>query len=325
MKTTLVDIRGFQGAGIFNLAKRNLLGLQIGTVNIAASFDGAQFGTLNMARKSSQGAQIGVMNLSADSVNGAQVSTLNIAKASTIQVGVLNVAASAPVQVSVMNVAKQSDAQVSVFNIGKDVKKQIGVMNVSARASKRMLGLINICLECEETPIGLLNFVWNGLWEASLGLNEMGGTAVNFKFGTAYFYTVLETSRLFKEHRLFERYDNIWENGLGFGTHFGKYGSHVELEYAFFHVTEKYRGNYSLIPNSRNSASYHHRLRLGLTSRLLPGIGISSGLSLNLATEGYAAKIRLKPLGEWHDDFCVGGHRARMWPGFYAGIVFGKF
>lgn len=319
------DIRGFQGAGIFNLAKRNLLGLQIGTVNIAASFDGAQFGTLNMTKKPSRGAQIGVLNLSADSVNGAQVSTLNIAKTSSVQIGVLNVAESASVQVSVMNVAKKSDVQASVFNIGKNAKRQVGLMNVSSHASKRMIGLFNICLECEETPIGLLNFVGNGLWEASFGLNEMGGTAVNFKFGTAYFYTVVETARLFKEHRLFERYDNVWENGFGFGTHFGKYGNHVELEYAFFHVTEKYHGNYSLVPNSRHSASYHHRLRLGMTSRLFSGIGISAGISLNLASEGYADEIRLEPLGKWHDDFSVGGHRAKMWPGLYAGIVFGKF
>lgn len=318
------DIRGFQGAGVFNVAKRNVVGLQLGTVNVAGSLDGAEFGTVNIVSGSSNGLQLGTVNVAADSLRGAQLSAVNVASYSAVQVGAVNVAGSAPVQVSAMNLAKTSDVQISAANFGGNVKNQFGAINMAKKSSGRMFGVVNVCAECDKTPFGLLNFVGNGLWEASFGLNEMGGTSANFKFGTAYFYTAFETARLFKENQLFERYDRLWENGIGVGTHFGKYGSHLELEYMFFNVTDKYHGNYGVI-DKRNDASFHHRVRLGMTSNVLPFVGISSGISMNLATEGYVEKIRLKPLGKWHDDFRAGGRSARIWPGFYAGIALGKF
>lgn len=321
------EMHGVQVAGIANVARDHVEGAQIsGIVNYAGSFDGLQLSHVNIARKKSEGAQISSINLALDSLSIVQVGAINYAGYVPVQVGAINVAKNSDIQVSAINVASSVEkVMVGAINVAKrNNSTDVGVINVAGSTKGRQIGLINVCGNCENTPIGLFNIVGNGVWSASGVFNEMGGTGVKLDLGTAYFYTSLETSRNFKDGHLLGSYDDLWENGLGFGTHFGMYGHHFTLEYMFLNVSDKYSGQYG-VRDEDDGVAFHHRVRLGATSKLLPGVGLTGGLSLNLASRGYASKNPLKPMGEYHNDFGSERRDARIWPGFYAGLTLGRF
>ena len=335
------EMHGLQVTDIYNGVNAHFEGVQIsGTVNYAESFDGAQLAsTVNVASKKSSGAQIsGAVNFASDSVAGAQVSpALNYAGQADVQVtAAMNIAGEAGVQVdAAMNIAKKSDVQVTAamniagesdvqvsaaMNIaGKSNGTQVSVINIAGSSEGPQVGIINICGYCETTPVGLLSIVGNGVWSATTSLNEMGALDLALRFGTAYFFTTFEGARLIEEGSEFKHFSNVWETGIGVGTQFGKYGSHFDLEYMFLNY------NARMFNKHDYEDGYHHRLRLGYTSRLFPGFGLSVGGTINVATLGYADKILVKPLSEYHDDFGSGDHRGRWWPGFYAGVTVGKF
>ena len=321
------EMHGLQATEIYNGVDAHFEGVQIsGTVNYAESFDGAQIAsTVNVSGKKSSGAQIsGAVNIAADSVEGAQISpAFNYAKQTDVQVtAAMNVAGEAGVQVSAaMNIAGESDVQVTAaMNIaGKAKGPQVSVMNIAGTAEGTQVGIINICGHCETTPVGLLSIVGNGVWSATTSLNEMGALDLALRFGTAYFFTTFEGARLIEEGSEFKHFSDVWETGIGAGTQFGKYGSHFELEYMFLNYHE------NMFSKDEYEDGYHHRLRLGYTSKLFPGLGLSVGGTVNVASLGYADKILVKPRADYHDDFGSGDHKARWWPGFYAGVTVGKF
>ena len=335
------EMHGLQVTEFYNGVNAHFEGVQLsGLANYAESFEGAQIGSVvNVATKKSSGAQIsGTLNFAADSVEGAQVSpVLNYAGQADVQVtGVLNIAGESDVQVSgAMNVAKKADVQVTgamniagetdvqvsgAMNIaGKAKGSQISVMNIAGRSEGPQIGVVNICGYCESTPIGLLNIVGNGVWSVTSSFNEMGALGISFHMGTAYLYTALEGARLIEKGTDFEHFSDVYESGVGLGTQFGKYGSHFELEYMFLNFHERMFNKHDY------EDGYHHRLRLGYTSRLFTGFGLSVGGTLNVATRGYADKILVKPLAEYHDDFGNDKHKGRWWPGFYAGVTVGRF
>ena len=326
------DMRGLQVTGLVNLGE-NVDGAQIsGTVNYAESFQGLQFGIVNWVNDKSDGVQIGYVNAGFDTVGpvqvgfvdfakqtDVQVGFVNVAGASDVQVGFVDVAPEADVQVGFVDVAGKSDVQVSFVNVGyKESGTQVGYVNTAIVSKGRQVGFVNVCLECEKTPIGFVSFVGNGVWSGSAYVNEMGALGLSLHLGTAYFYTAFEGARQFEKGTNFEHFSDIWESGYGFGTQFGKYGSHFELEYMHFNTFDRFRLN-------DVDAGYHHRLRLGYVLRLLPGIGLGVGGTLNVATQGEQDEVVLKPRGNYHDDVGSKNHKGRVWPGFYSGITVGRF
>lgn len=336
------EMHGLQITTGLNIAKHHFEGAQISTtLNYAGSFDGVQVSSaVNLSRYRSSGAQIGIVNLALDSLNGFQVSAgvnyaketkfqvtagVNAAKSTNMQVVAgVNAARVANLQVAAgVNAAKESDIQVSggVNVANENNKHQVGVVNYATKEKGRQWGIVNICAKCEKSPIGLINFVGNGVWSVTPYLNEMGAAGVSVHLGTAYFYTNLEWARLFEKGTHFRHFQDVNESGLGFGTQFGKYGSHFELEYTFFSVLDKFE----IDEKDDLKSGYHHRGRLGYVCQVLPFFGISVGGTLNLTSEGYLNKLPLKPLGDYHDDVSYHGHKGRWWPGFYAGLTFGRF
>lgn len=326
------DMRGLQVTGLVNLGE-NVDGAQIsGTVNYAESFQGLQFGFVNWVNDKSDGVQIGYVNAGFDTVGpvqvgfvdfakqtDVQVGFVNVAGASDVQVGFVDVAPEADVQVGFVDVAGKSDVQVSFVNVGyKESGTQVGYVNTAIVSKGRQVGFVNVCLECEKTPVGFVSIVGNGVWSGSAYVNEMGALGLSLHLGTAYFYTAFEGARQFEKGTNFEHFSDTWESGYGFGTQFGKYGSHFELEYMHFNTFDRFRLN-------DVDAGYHHRLRLGYVLRLLPGIGLGVGGTLNVATQGEQDDVILKPLGNYHDDVGSKNHKGRAWPGFYSGITVGKF
>lgn len=321
------EMHGLQVTDIYNGANAHFEGAQIsGMINYAQSFDGAQVAsTLNIAGKNSSGAQVsGTANFIADSLDGAQVSpALNYAGQADVQVtAAMNIAGEAGVQVSAaMNIAGESDVQVSTMNIAGTLEDaQVGTINVAGRANGRQVGIINICGTCESTPIGLINIVGNGVWSVTSSVNEMGALGLSLRLGTAYLFTAFEGTREFEKGANFKHFSDMYETGLGLGTQFGKYGNHFELEYMFLNAREGFGTNMD-----EDDINFHHRLRLGFVHKLFPGFGMTVGGTLNLVSEGSADKIIIKPRSEYHDDFSANGHKARWWPGFYAGLTVGKF
>lgn len=322
------EMHGLQVTDIYNGANAHFEGAQIsGMINYAQSFDGAQIAsTLNIAGKNSSGAQVsGTANFIADSLNGAQVSpALNYAGQADVQVtAALNIAGEAGVQVdAAMNIAGESDVQVTAaMNIAGTVEgAQVSTMNIAGRANGRQVGIINICGTCESTPIGLINIVGNGVWSVTSSVNEMGALGLSLHLGTAYLFTAFEGTREFEKGSNFKHFSDMYETGLGLGTQFGKYGNHFELEYMFLNAREGFS-----MDTDEDDINFHHRLRLGFAHKLFPGFGMTVGGTLNIVSEGNADKVIVKPRSEYHDDFSVNGHKARWWPGFYAGLTVGRF
>ena len=358
------EMHGLQLSAIFNGEKEHFEGVQVsGVANYAGSFDGVQASPVaNIAKSKSHGGQIsGTINVSKDTLNGLQVSpVLNYSKATEVQVAAamnvaggsdvqvaaaLNVARESDVQVSAalntakksatqvtaaLNAAKESDVQVAAaMNVaGKTNGAQVSVLNIAGRADGRQVGIVNICGHCEKTPVGLINIVGNGVWSVTGSLNEMGALGVALHMGTANLYTALEGARLIEKGTKFKHFSDVSEAGIGLGTQFGQYGSHFDLEYML--LMEQNKVDFSFDDSnfeygSEDGVNFHHRLRLGYTSRLFPGFGLSVGGTLNVAGQGYGEKIRVKPLSEYHDDFGCDGDKFRWWPGFYAGITVGQF
>ena len=344
------EMHGLQLSAVFNGAKEHYEGAQISSVmNYAGSFDGIQVSpVINVAKENSSGVQVSAtMNVARDSLNGVQVApainyaretkaqisaALNVAKETHAQVtAAANIARESDVQVTAaLNAAKESDVQVAAaMNVaGKLNTAQVSVLNIAGRADGRQVGILNICGHCEKTPVGLINIVGNGVWSVTGSLNEMGALGVSLHMGTAYLYTALEGARLIEKGTKFKHFSDVSEAGIGLGTQFGQYGSHIDLEYMFLMEHDKVAFNFDdsdFEYGSDDGVNFHHRLRLGYTTQVFPFFGLSVGGTLNLAAQGYGEKILVKPLSEYHDDFGHEGDKFRFWPGFYAGITVGKF
>ena len=321
------EMHGLQATTIANVAKDHFEGAQLSSVaNYAGSFDGAQVSsTVNISKDKSSGAQIGIVNIAADTLNGLQVSAgVNYAKATDLQVTAgVNAAQSARMQVVAgVNYATNSKLQIAAGVNATHVNEhlQVGVVNYATKENGRQWGIINICAHCEKSPVGLINIVGNGVWSATPYMNEMGALGGSLHLGTAYFYTNIEWAAFFKKGHIFKEFEKFYEHGVGIGTQFGKYGSHWELEYTFFNVYDKFG-----VDEDDWKSGYHHRGRVGYVYQVFPGFGLSVGGTLNLTSEGYINKLLLKPLGDYHDDVSYKDHKGRWWPGFYAGLTFGRF
>ena len=327
------EMHGLQLSAVFNGAKEHYEGAQISSVmNYAGSFDGIQVSpVINVAKENSSGVQVSAtMNVTRDSLNGVQVApAINYARETKAQISAaLNAAKKSGVQVTAaLNAAKESDVQVAAaMNVaGKLNTAQVSVLNIAGRADGRQVGILNICGHCEKTPVGLVNIVGNGVWSVTGSLNEMGALGVSLHMGTAYLYTALEGARLIEKGTEFRHFSDVFEAGLGLGTQFGKYGSHFDLEYMLLMEQGAFDFDDSDFEYGSDGVNFHHRLRLGYTTRVFPFFGLSVGGTLNVAAQGYREKILVKPLSEYHDDFGHEGDKFRFWPGFYAGITVGRF
>ncbi|MCQ2088961.1 MAG: caspase family protein [Fibrobacter sp.] len=311
-------------------ARENMIGTQVSLIaNIARKeFAGTQISTGINVAKDISGIQVSAGANVARGMSGGQISTgVNVAKDATFQLAEMNFAAKSNVQLGVGNISDYTDVAVGVINANAHLNTaQIGVFNIGGKVKGRQVGVFNVCGNCDKTPIGLFNFVGNGVWSTSLGIDEMGNTSVDLKLGTAAFYTSLEFGRVLDKEKKFE-YEDRYLSGIGFGTHFGRYGTHLGLDYTFLNNFEinELKINKDETGHVNLKSSFHHRLRLYGTYQLVKGVGITSGVSMNVITEGQAGTIELEPRGEWHANFDVNDQEVRVWPGFYAGFTFGRF
>ncbi len=312
--------------GIVNAVTDTLNGGQVGIVNISKVTDKVQLGIINATRASK--AQIGIVN--AVNVSEVQVGIVNISKETyKAQVGIVNAVKTSEVQVGIVNAADSIKLQMGIINMArKAFESEVGIINIASKAKGHQVGLINICGKCEDSPIGLISIMGNGVIAGSASINETGHLAANLRLGSSYFFTTFEYSRAFEDDKPFQEFGDVQESGLGIGTQFGKYGTHFDLEYMFLNVYPDKRKELQLGAvdiNSDSDANFHHRLRLGSTIKIISGLGLFGGVSANVVTEGYGDDFAIGPKGDWFAHWNFDGHEVRVWPGFYAGIVVGKF
>ncbi|MCL1956690.1 MAG: caspase family protein [Fibromonadales bacterium] len=294
-------LAGTQISLLGNLAMEDMAGAQISVImNVAAkSIYGLQASsTINMAMdfygvqagicniaKTGKGVQAGVINLYADSLYGVQGSVINIARKVSFGQG------------GVINVAKDAGKiQGGVINVGGNVGRQIGIINVSAKS--------------ENTPIGLINIVGNGIIDGTFYVDETSRTGIALHMGTPYFYTVLDYAL---------EPTNIWPQswGWGLGTRFGMRGNHFSIDYAYINVYDE--------NPLREKDNQLQKIRFGAAYKLLTGIALSSGITLNALSRHNGEDFYLEPRGEYHWHWTFGDHKVRFWPGLYAGLTVGKF
>jgi hypothetical protein len=311
--------------GSMNMAN-NINGLQAAyTMNLAyGKFSGAQAGTINLA-VDGFGVQGGIINILADSLTGGQGGVINIAKDMTIgQGGVINIARDAGyVQGGVINVGyKIKQVQGGVINVAGSVGKlQGGVINVGGHVG-RQIGLINVSAKSDKTPIGLINIVGNGIIDATLYADETGRAGAALHLGTPYLYTIFEYALT----PTFDSWSDAWPQswGWGLGTRFGMWGNFLNLDYVYSDVHNENPGHFAT-GSSDDKNNMLQKIRIGGAYKLLPGIALSSGITLNALARSDGDDFYLEPRGEYHWHWRFGSHKIRIWPGLYAGVTVGKF
>jgi hypothetical protein len=306
------SLTGGQG-GVINIANKLSVG-QGGVINIANNAGYAQGGVINIAGRTKYG-QGGVINLGGN-LGKAQGGVINAGgKMEYGQGGVINVSGNAGyAQGGVINVTgKAKIIQGGVINVGGHVGRQIGIINISGKS--------------DHTPIGLINITGNGIIDATLYADETGRGGVAMHMGTPYFYSIFEYTAVPKGkfHSDFDvKFPQSW--GWGLGTRFGRWGNFFNLEYVFLNTYDKNPGHFQFNFSEDDPIDYLQKLRIGGAYKLLPGLALSSGITLN-AHEGNRDEktFYLEPRGKYHWHWTFGDHKVRLWPGLYAGFTVGKF
>jgi len=355
--------RGFQLAVFTNTAGAELCGTQLSSiVNIARKdMNGAQINPIvNIALERFNGAQVSIINLMNNGDKAVQTGVINIAKdVGYVQTGVTNIAVNSKVQTGVTNIAVNSKVQTSVTNIAANSKVQIGVLNIAQKTSHQ-IGLVNIAAHSENTPIGLLNIVGNGIFELSYYMDTDNLMGVSARTGTPYLYSLIEYAQPIGAL-------DVWPKayGFGLGTRFGMTGPfYVNLDLlqmrfyndadAFFDRDRKLGytvwedvdiDSTTAKDTLHQNTNYLFKLRLGLNYAPTRYVTFSGGAYLNCLVADKYGKFNINmPVtggpatldpndpnsihtsGNDKRPIAFGGKheiKVRMWPGVYAGITVG--
>jgi len=352
------DRAGAQISPTANIATRNIYGTQVSTFfNYAGSIDGVQVSpSLNLAREfngvqassfniagTGRGVQAGIINLYADTLHGVQASVINFArKVSVVQGGIINGAWDAgKAQGGIINAAYKTEygqggiinaagdaglVQGGMINVaGKVEKLQGGMINVGGHVG-RQIGIINVSAESDQTPIGLINLVGNGIIDGTFYVDETSRAGVALHMGTSYFYTLFEYAL---EPTLSGSWGNTWPQswGWGLGTRFGMLGNFFSLDYAWLNTYDENPRSFSIVGGGpkEDKGNKLQKIRFGAAYKLLSGVALSGGLTLNALSRYHGDDFYLEPVGEYHWHWKFGDHKVRLWPGLYAGLTVGKF
>ena len=349
------NIYGFQGAGVFNVAN-NFTGVQSAPFNIAKKGKGVQAATVNLYADSLIGFQAAVVNI-ARVVTGGQAGAVNLAmNAGNFQAGAVNITGgvdkfqtgavniagnSGKFQAGAVNITgSASEFQTGAVNITGSVDKfQTGAVNIAGSAGKvqvgavnigghvgRQIGAVNIAAKSDNTPIGLINIIGNGIIDATFYADETSRAGATLHLGTPYLYTLFEYASEFT-------LSGSWSNtfpvswGYGLGTRFGMLGNFFSLDYAYLNTYNENPGNFNLGPggSEKDNDNKLQKIRFGASYKLLPGLALSSGLTLNALSRHNGSDFYLEPSGEYHWHWTFFEHKVRLWPGLYAGLTVGKF
>jgi len=320
--------------GALNIANR--VGyIQGGVVNMAQNVEYLQGGTVNIATKIGY-FQGGPLNI-ADSVGYFQAGSVNAAnKVGYFQAGPVNVANYVGyLQAGAVNIASEAGyVQAGAVNIAGKVKRQIGVVNIAGYS--------------EDTPIGLVNIIGNGIFYATFYGESDGGMGATLRTGTPRFYTTFDYTQPIGDFGLWPKQ---W--GLGVGSRFPfdtplfinldlawsdvHYGSDYDT-YTYTdrrplrHLDTDGRIDDEWLDDWRSDDMIS--LRLGINYAFTSVLAVTAGVSVNTMVEGGFGGWGLNRWLDWgknplgknsaYNDWTAGSRNLRTWPAFYAGLTLGK-
>ncbi len=302
------DIKGFQWAGVFNLAEK-VEGFQgAGVFNLAGAVDGFQ------------GA--GVFNIARGRVDGFQgAGVFNIAQAAEV-----------PIQAAgVFNLAKKvSGFQASgVFNVAGDVEggQVAGVFNVAKNVRGAQIGLVNVAREVEGVQLGLLNISRSGV--DSIGFTYEPGTDYvygHWQAGTAYLYTLVG---LGLPRRQWFNSDEGMVLSYGLGSRFRLDSAYIDLDVSAESFVGSRLGDFLDAKESEQTGSAwravwgpaYPSVRLSLGIPLGHRIHLVGGLKMDVdLDERPGVPAELKEGRSFHDTWF--GRGFTLWPKWFIGIKF---
>jgi hypothetical protein len=195
-------VKGFQLAGIFNLAE-TFYGLEVGGItNIyhgGPSRGATISGIVDISAGEITGLQLAGNVAIARAINGLQVSVVSISWGAVYgsQVGVVSYAGDLvgfQLGVSNITVGNMDGFQLGVTNVtaGQVSSGQLGVVNWATKTDGFMLGVVNLAAEGGDSiPIGLVNLIGEGMFTPTLWTSDTSLTNVAIKMGSRRIYSIL--------------------------------------------------------------------------------------------------------------------------------------
>ncbi len=279
-------IDAFELAAGFNIATGEVRGAQIaGGVNVVLSDVKALqiAGGVNLATGALAGAQLAPVNLALGGVDGLQLGPVSLSGADVrgLQLGVVNVAA-----------GEVDGVQLGVLNVATgDVDGlQLGVVNIARNAS---------------AGIGLLNVYTEGWTDGELVGTDAGMLLTGVRHGSGAFYNVYYVGAQLGDETKFAY-------GLGLGLR-RQLSERVEIAMDLSSVKAG-------VGTERAESAFIGALRPHVTVKLLEGLAIYAGPTLNVQVTDHADVLVDPLLGAWDLTDADADVHVRMWPGFSAGL-----
>jgi hypothetical protein len=291
-------VRGFQLSGGAHILRGDGRGFQLtGGANVVeGSYFGFQLaGGANVATISARGFQLaGGANLAHD-MRGFQFATVNIAE-------------------------EMSGAQLGVVNTAVNTTGvRLGVINVAKRSKGFQLGVINVAEHDDGESFALLNFIGNGIHDATVFATDVMFTNLGIKLGGRHLYTHLSVgyqpgdALAADGAEVFTRGTRRWGAGGGFGWRFPiERGplAYLELEAG----TTQLRSSWSWDATLPNVNSLRAQVGLRLARYLVAVAG--AGVNVAVGTDSTDASLG------WGPEFVgrEGATTVRIYPGLMLGL-----
>ena len=322
------ELRGMQLAAVVSLAQGRVRGFQLtGAANILRG-DGRGFqltGGANVVDGSYTGFQLaGGANVTTGNVRGFQLSGgANVAReARGFQLaGGANLAQSmSGAQIAPVNIADDMrGTQLGVVNSAVTANGvRLGVVNVARRSKGFQLGVINVAEHDDGESFALLNFIGNGIHDATVFATDIMATNVGVKLGGRHLYTHLSAGyqpgdALATGTESFTRGTRRWGAGGGFGWRFpvdrGPL-AYIELEAG----TVQLRSSWNWDNTTPNVSSLRAQVGLRLARHLVAVAG--AGVNVAVGTDSTDASLG------WGPEFVgrEGTTTVRIYPGLMLGL-----
>jgi len=195
---------------------------------------------------------------------------------------------------------------------------RLGVINVTRRNKGFQLGVINVAEQDDGESFALLNFIGNGIHDATVFATDVMATNVGVKLGGRHLYTHLcagyqPGDALAAGPEVFTRDSRRWGAGLGFGWRFPvERGPLAYLEVEA--ITMQLRSSWDWDATAPNVSSLRAQVGLRLARHLVAVAG--AGVNVAEGTDGTDASLG------WGPELVrtQGTTTVRIYPGLMLGL-----
>jgi hypothetical protein len=184
---------------------------------------------------------------------------------------------------------------------------------------------MNIAGHAERTPIGLLNIVGNGIFDAAFYGDACGDMGASIQTGTAWLYTAFDYQQPAGDF-------GAWPKAscAGLGTRFGMAGPffmNMDAIWSNVYYKSPFVAGFDL---DKYDTVGIVKFRVGGNYKALPFLAVTAGVSANALfdfnSDKNAESLPNFNTGKMWSDWTFGNnkHNVRVWPSLYAGLTVGK-